>query len=82
MKFRQAFVKSIQEGVESGELTRAEAVQLRLMSWNPATLRKIKEKCDEEVLSQGLFASRDAIDWDKLINLLVQLLPVILAFFK
>lgn len=82
MKFRQSFIKSIQEGVASGEITRAEAVQLRLMSWNPSRLREIQTKCDEEVLSQGLAASREAIDWDKLINLLVQLLPVILAFFK
>lgn len=78
--FRKAFVESIVKARKEGQINVLEAAVLRAASWDEKKLRLIQDNIEEEAALSG--TELKAIDWAKLIELLIQFLPVILAFFK
>ena len=81
-EFRAAVIKSGEQAVRSGELSRMDLMRLRLATMSPKVLEKMHQAAAEQVLSDGMAASYGAIDWNQLLAFIKELLPIILELIK
>ena len=91
--FRRSLIKAIRQRVQSGELSRRDAIRIRVAMVSPA----FREHCENLALTQIVFSGtttdlvqydedgkieRASIDWDNLIGFLERLLPLILELIS
>jgi hypothetical protein len=80
--FREALLKSGEQAVKSGELSRMDLMRLRLATMSPKVLATAHQFAAEQCLSDGLCASYGAIDWNQLLAFIKELIPLILELIK
>ena len=81
-EFRAALLKSGEQAVKSGELSRLDLMRLRLATMSPKMLATAHQFAAEQCLSDGLCASYGAINWDQLLAFIKELIPLILELIK
>lgn len=81
--FREALLAAAEQSYKAGEVDRRDVFRLRLAtSLLPRVLNRLEADCCDEAVFHGQVASAQAIDWQKLIPLLREMLPVILELIK
>lgn len=80
--FRKNLVKAAEQSFSDKEISRLDLFRIRVASMNPAVLRKMHQACAEQVLSEKKVASYGALDWDKLLAFIKEILPIILELIK
>jgi hypothetical protein len=80
--FRKALISSAEKSCKAGELSRGDLFRIRIASMHKPTLEKMHQACAEQALSDGLAASYGALDWEKLLTLFKEWLPIILELIK
>ncbi len=80
--FRKTLIASAEKSCKAGELSRADLFRIRIASMHKPTLEKMHQACAEQALSDGMAASYGAIDWEKMIALFKEWLPIILELIK
>lgn len=81
-KFRLSLLKAAEQEFKSGGLSRGDLWRLRLTSLNPIALKKMHRCCAEQAMADGKIKSYAAIDWDALLALIKELIPIILELIK
>jgi len=81
-EFRAALLKSGEQAVKAGELSRLDLMRLRLATMSPKMLSAAHQFAAEQCLSDGLCASYGAIDWNQLLAFIKELIPLILELIK
>lgn len=79
--FRKSLLAAAEQSYKAGEIDRSDVFRLRLATSLPRVLARLEADCCDEAASRGL-ASATAIDWQQLIPLLREMLPVILEIVK
>ena len=74
--FRRALLTAGRQARESGKITTMEFFVLSAASRNPVALQRMMEAVHEAAIEDGM-ASVGAIDWDKLLNFIEKLIPLI-----
>lgn len=82
VSFRKSLISSAEKSCKAGELSRADLFRIRIASMHKPTLEKMHQACAEQVLADGQAASYGAIDWDKLLTLFKEWLPILLELIK
>ena len=77
MPFREAFLAAI----EKSNLKAAEKDRLRELTDDSEKFRRVQSAATVYAKLRGKAGPRGAVDWSKIIDLIVQLLPVILKLF-
>lgn len=77
MKFREAFL----EAVERSKLSKADKAKLVELAEDSRRFNRVRLAATAHARMRGR-AGMGAVDWSKLIDLLITLLPLILALFN
>lgn len=77
MPFREAFLAAI----EKSNLKAADKDRLREVADDNEKFRRVQSAATAHAKLRGKAGPRGAVDWSKIIDLIVQLLPVILKLF-
>lgn len=87
--FRREFLQATRSAARKGDITRAEAIKLRVASFSPAFLEEAKRLCVVQIAFSGEDSPHvpvkddgaidvDGIDWEGLAAFLERILPLIL----
>lgn len=77
VKFRKALLESAKKARQDGEISFGQYFSIVVASRNPAKLEAIKNAVHETAIEEGM-ATATAIDWDKLGDFLVKIVPLII----
>jgi len=77
MTFKDALFKAAEEM----KLNRFQMFRLRLRMMMPNTAKEIEAAAVAEAMAQGLAPSAQQIDWDKMLEFLKWLIPLLLELF-
>lgn len=77
VKFRKALLESAKKARQDGEISFGQYFSIVVASRNPAKLEAMKTAVHETAIEEGL-ATTQAIDWDKLGDFLVKIVPLII----
>ena len=88
--FRSALVKAIRAKVRSGELSRSDAVRIRVAMISPAFRKHVEDLAITQMVFSGVDSDaipfddagkveRASINWDSLLDYLGKLLPLIIS---
>ena len=77
LTFRQALMKAASNAHHNGEITILQYFALARSSLNPAKLAEMQQSVHESAVQEGL-ATATAIDWNKLIEFIEKLIPIII----
>jgi DNA-binding transcriptional regulator YdaS (Cro superfamily) len=77
MTFREALFKAAEEM----KLNRFQMLRLRLRMMMPSTAKEIEAAAIAEVMAQELAPSAQQIDWEKMLEFLKWLIPLLLELF-
>lgn len=79
--FRKAFAKAIDKALAEKQITSGEAAKLRTL--RPMQIVRARGFCEGKLPPKAIGDGKllAAIDWEKFIDLIIKLLPLILAIF-
>jgi len=80
--FRESLLAAAEQSYKAGEIDRRDVFRLRLATSLPRVVERLEADCCDEAVFHGIVASAQSIDWQKLIPLLREILPVILELIK
>jgi D-aminopeptidase len=83
--FWATFDKAVSQAVKDKEITRGQAMRLRIPS--PARRRKLRTYCSQQAEMAGLVpsagrADADGFDWESLLSFIKELLPIIMQIIS
>lgn len=81
-KFRIAFITAVSKAKQEGNLKPWEFEKLRSTVWKDELFAEIEDKCSEDCVLLGYAKDRSSINWEKLISLIMEWLPIILKFLS
>lgn len=79
--FKRALLESARQARRSGEISLGQHLAVIAIAQRPAKLEEMKGSVHELAIEDGL-ATATAIDWMKLIEFIVRVLPELIAIFK
>jgi len=79
--FKKALLESARQARRSGEISLGQHLAVIAIAQRPAKLEEMKGSVHELAIEDGL-ATATAVDWMKLIEFIVRVLPELIAIFK
>lgn len=84
MNFRDALIEAAQQEVKAGKMRRLELLALRFATLNEEKMAKAEAAAIDQAVFEGHSTQegRGAIDWMRLLDILKDWLPVLIALLK
>jgi len=79
--FKRALLEAARKARRSGEISPGKHLAVIAIAQRPARLEEVKTSVHELAIEDGL-ATATAIDWTKLIEFIIRVLPELIAIFK
>ena len=79
--FKKALLESARQARRSGEISLGQHLAVIAIAQRPAKLEEMKGSVHELAIEDGL-ATATAVDWMKLIEFIIRVLPELIAIFK
>ncbi|MFY8199379.1 MAG: hypothetical protein ACOVLE_01820 [Pirellula staleyi] len=79
--FKRALLESARQARRSGEISLGQHLAVIAIAQRPAKLEEMKASVHELAIEDGL-ATATAVDWMKLIEFIIRVLPELIAIFK
>jgi hypothetical protein len=77
-EFRKSLIKAAEQAFEDNEISRMDLIKVRFASRSNRVLKEMHQACAEQCLADGVCGSYEAIDWQKLVDFIKVILPIIL----
>jgi hypothetical protein len=81
-RFRLAFIQAVHQAKREARLKPWEFEKLRSTAWKDEIFADIEDQCSEDCILLGYAKDRNSINWEKLLSLLIEWLPIILKFLS